>query len=222
MICAVVIAMIPGGPDVFLTPTGLLAPVRQAVALLADMTVPASSLVVGARLHVHAVRARQALSRNGGGGKGVAEGEGETVQLRGREDGGEGGDGDEQEEGIMSAEGEQNQHGGLCVSEVIALVAARYVALPLVGRVLVLAAAKVVRVDDGLLRVYMMIPFFMPTASNSVVMVHLAAQNDAVAAAEMERTLLTLMFWQYAVAPVFLTANVALSLVTALDGRSTA
>lgn len=105
---------------------------------------------------------------------------------------------------------------GLHRREICALVATRYIVLPIIGRLLVHVLDKWLLIEDDLLRIYMMIPFFMPTASNSVVMVQMAAQRpgrDLDSTMQMERALLTFMFWQYAVAPLFLTANIALGLM---------
>lgn len=68
-------------------------------------------------------------------------------------------------------------------------------------------------VQDPVLRIYLIIPFFMPTASNSVVMVQMAMAKMQNGGRGMERALLSLIFWQYVLAPVCLTLNMAMGLV---------
>lgn len=96
---------------------------------------------------------------------------------------------------------------------VAGMVLTRFVVLPFVGRLLFRLLRMSEFAVDPLLRVYLLIPFFMPTASNSVVMVQMAAIKVPHAGEKMEEALLTLIFWQYLVAPLFLTANMAIDLL---------
>lgn len=195
--------------NAFLEQDALLQPVRQAMKLMGAMVVPGSSLIVGARLYAywnqnsaqtdtHGVKTKNPSSltslsslSSSSSPSSVSSSKRQAVTLR--NGGGE---------------------GTLQARQVVILVATRYVVLPVIGRVLVrLVDGWLGGIQDDLLRMYMTVPFFMPTASNSVVMVQMAAQRDLSGGLRMERALLTVMFWQYAVAPVFLTANVLLGLV---------
>lgn len=93
------------------------------------------------------------------------------------------------------------------------MVLTRFVLLPFVGRLLFKVFDLSLYVQDPLLRLYLLVPYFMPTASNSVVMVQMAAMRLPYAGERMEKALLTLIFWQYMVAPLFLTANMTLDLM---------
>jgi len=93
------------------------------------------------------------------------------------------------------------------------MVLTRYVLLPFIGRLLYHILHIPFYAKDPLLRLYLLIPYFMPTASNSVVMAQMAALKLPNVGERMEQALLTLIFWQYLVAPLFLTANMAIDLL---------
>ena len=57
----------------------------------------------------------------------------------------------------------------------------------------------------------------MPTASNSVVMVQMAMAKLQAQGSQMERALLTLIFWQYMLAPLCLTINMAMALLLVFE-----
>lgn len=102
---------------------------------------------------------------------------------------------------------------------ILGLVLTRFVILGFAGRIAFKILGFSYFVHDPLLRIYMIFPYFMPTASNIVVMVQMAGGNLPNVGDRMEHALLTLMFWQYVTAPLFLSANVALDIVLAYGER---
>lgn len=104
--------------------------------------------------------------------------------------------------------------------EIAMIVGARFVLLPLFGRTLFHLSGARDYVQDPLLQLYLLIPFCMPTASNSVVMAQMATLSLPNSGSRMENALLTIIFWQYIVAPFFLTANMALNLLLVFGNGS--
>lgn len=152
----------------------MLQPLRKAMSLMGAMVVPASSLIVGARLHAYWQNRPSRSSTDC-----IAETDDYILHWR----------------------------------EICIFVATRFILMPIIGRFFVRVVDDWLIIEDDLLRIYMMVPFFMPTASNSVVMVQMLAQRNACVGMRMEKALLTLLFWQYAVAPIFMTTNIALGLL---------
>lgn len=108
---------------------------------------------------------------------------------------------------------DKTQSFSLKTREITVMVLTRFLLLPLLGRTIFYISGAKERIDDPLLQLYMLIPFCMPTASNTVVMAQIATQGLPSSGNRMENALLTVIFWQYVVAPLFLTANMALNLM---------
>lgn len=214
----------------YLRRDGALLPIREAIRLMGGMVVPGSSLIVGARLYAYwrlrhgnscGDDAHLAHSADGNHQRaGGDDGQGDRARMS---SGGGNGDVDVDLEGDTVAKDTTASSPEVVLRgwEVCAMVAVRFVVLPALGRVLVDAVhAWVVPIDDDLLRMYLMLPFGVPTASNAVVMVQMVAERRPGVARRMEQALLRVMLWQYAVAPVFITANMAMALMRLKSGEA--
>lgn len=178
---------------------------KEAVDLLGSVVVPASSLIVGARLYAYQFTVRKMQKMNPERHNQVVANSvfpSKTVLIQGKR------------QPVATLSSDQTQIGhSLKPKEIIVIVAARFVFLPMIGRILFFLSGAKDYVEDPLLQIYLLIPFCMPTASNSVVMAQMAAMNLPNSGARMENALLTIIFWQYVVSPIFLTANMALNLL---------
>lgn len=101
---------------------------------------------------------------------------------------------------------------------VMLVILTRFVLLPMVGRFVYGLLGMSLFVTDPLLRIYLLVPYFMPTASNTVVMVQMAALGKRHVGEIMEAGLLIVIFWQYVFAPVCLTLNMAVGLSVVKEG----
>lgn len=172
---------IPELPEAFLSQDGPLSPFKQAIDLLGRVVVPASSLIVGARLHAYYTTVCFHFNPSSRASS------------------------DHSQQTLNAA-----KPSAFLLSSI---VVTRFLFLPFIGRLLYQILDVPAFVSDPLLRIYMLIPYFMPTASNSVVMVQMVAAGVPNIAERMEGVLLACIFWQYATAPLFLTANMALGLM---------
>lgn len=187
---------------------GFLQPIREGMELMGAMVVPGSSLIVGARLYAYSRESNlqtEPQPTSPSPTTPLASPSPSHVDL-------------ERATSIGAISPRDVRcRDDLTFGEVSAMVATRFLVMPMFGLLLVRVANWFLDVDDELLLVYMSMPFYMPTASNLVVMVQMASERNKEAGSRMERALLRIMFWQYAVAPLFLTMNVGLSLESAMN-----